>query len=714
MKKYNVNVLKKIKDPNMKDIRDISDVFEKIKNGVLKEKIEAIRSANDKAKINLLKESLPSFTVSATFNDRRIKENVKDYNGLIHLDYDGVDDPEQLKSEVSKLETTFCAFTSPGGKGLKVFIKTNATSEYHESSFNQLRKLYDTYVGIESDRSVKDVTRLCYASSDTLLYSNNKSIEFDIIEYLKPKETTQHYTPEFAYDYTSNIITFTSGSRNVFTYTYGCNSNKYGINENEAIEYITKFSEPDFTYNEIERTVKNAYKRNSSEFATLQYCNTATFESESLQSPFISDEVYEDLPQILKEACNHFEERERDVFLISSITVLSGYFSNVSGSYDRKLVYPNLYAFIVANAASGKSAAKYAKALGQDYHNTLKKTTEVAMKEYKKAKIEFDKKKKTKKAEGIEEPEKPNRLMFFIPGDTSEASLVGHIGENDGKGCVFETEADTISGANKQEWGGFSPVLRKNFHHEDISRTRKTDDEFTEISNSRFSFLTTGTPDQVKKLIPSAEDGLYSRFLFYVFSIPYEWRSTFTQEVGDSMDVILSKVGQLFYSKYKNEEERTFTLTPSQGKKLDNTFENILEEIKKESPREEAISVLFRHGLMTFKIAMIFSALESEDQKILCTDKTFDLSLKLISEVFLDNSLEQLKRMPKASGASPSKHKKLFDALPKEFNRKKAIDLAKEIGISQRSADGHLKTLQAQGKIIKQNHGSYIKFHETP
>lgn len=709
MKTYNVNVLQNVKNSTMKDVRDITSVFKKIKSGELKNKIDAIRSANDKAKITLLKESLPSFTVSATFSDRRIKENVMDYNGIIHLDYDGVDDPEQLKSEISKLETTFCAFTSPGGNGLKVFIKTNATPEYHESSFSQLRKLYDTYVGIESDRSVKDVTRLCYASSDSYLYLNNESIEFDVVEFLRPAETTQQYTPEDIYNYTSNIFTFSSGSRNVFTYTYACNTNKLGINENESIDYIAKFSESDFTYDEIERTVKSAYKRNASEFATLQYCNTATFESESLQSPFISDEVYDDLPQILKEACIHFEGRERDVFLISSITVLSGYFSNVSGSYDRKLVYPNLYAFIVANAASGKSAAKYAKALGQDYHNMLKKTTEVAMKEYKKAKVEYDKKKKAKKVEGFEEPEKPNRLMFFIPGDTSEASLVGHIGENEGKGCVFETEADTISGANKQEWGGFSPVLRKNFHHEDISRTRKTDDEFTEISNSRFSFVTTGTADQVKRLIPSAEDGLYSRFLFYVFSIPYDWRSTFTQDVGDSMDVILSKVGQLFYSKYKNEEERTFTLTPSQGKKLDNTFENILEEIKKESPREEAISVLFRHGLMTFKIAMIFSALESKDQKILCTDKIFDLSLKLISEVFLDNSLEQLKRMPKASDASPPNYKKLFDALPKEFNRKKAIDLAKEIGISQRSADGHLKTFKNQGKIIKQEHGSYHK-----
>ena len=92
-----------------------------------------------------------------------------------------------------------------------------------------------------------------------------------------------------------------------------------------------------------------------------------------------------------------------------------------------------------------------------------------------------------------------------------------------------------------------------------------------------------------------------------MFSIPYKWRSTFTQEIGDSIDVILSELGQLFYSKYKNEEERTFTLTPSQGKKHDDTFENILEQMKSDGPLEEVIGVLFRHGLMTYKIAMILS-----------------------------------------------------------------------------------------------------------
>ena len=142
---------------------------------------------------------------------------------------------------------------------------------------------------------------------------------------------------------------------------------------------------------------------------------------------------------------------------------------------------------------------------------------------------------------------------------------------------------------------------------------------------------------------------------------------------------------------------------------LDDTFGNILEKMKSEGSHEEVIGVLFRHGLMTHKIAMILSALESTDKKILCTDRIYDLSLKLVLEVFLGNALDQLKRMPKSTVVSTSKDEKLFDALPKEFKRKKVIDLAKEFGISQRSADGYLKKFQDQGKIIKQEHGSYHK-----
>jgi predicted transcriptional regulator len=85
--------------------------------------------------------------------------------------------------------------------------------------------------------------------------------------------------------------------------------------------------------------------------------------------------------------------------------------------------------------------------------------------------------------------------------------------------------------------------------------------------------------------------------------------------------------------------------------------------------------------------------------------------MKLISEVFLGNSLDQLKHMSKSNKSSRSKQTLLLKVLPLEFDRKQAIVIAKEIGIPQRSADSYLKILVEQGKIIKQNHGSYKKYN---
>jgi len=67
--------------------------------------------------------------------------------------------------------------------------------------------------------------------------------------------------------------------------------------------------------------------------------------------------------------------------------------------------------------------------------------------------------------------------------------------------------------------------------------------------------------------------------------------------------------------------------------------------------------------------------------------------------------------MSKSNMSSSSKQTLLLNALPLEFDRKQAIVKAKEIRISQRSADSYLKILVEQGKIIKQNHGFYKKYN---
>ena len=84
----------------------------------------------------------------------------------------------------------------------------------------------------------------------------------------------------------------------------------------------------------------------------------------------------------------------------------------------------NTNTFIVANAASGKSVAKYAEVFGKYYHQQLKMSSQKLMKEYRKTKWEYD---KTKKSENIAEPKKPYQLMFFVPRETLEASLVVYL-----------------------------------------------------------------------------------------------------------------------------------------------------------------------------------------------------------------------------------------------------------------------------------------------
>ena len=70
-----------------------------------------------------------------------------------------------------------------------------------------------------------------------------------------------------------------------------------------------------------------------------------------------------------------------------------------------------------------------------------------------------------------------------------------HLEFNEGSGCICESEADTITNALKQEWGGFNDVLRKAFHNETILSSRRAYFEYTKIEAPKLSLSITGTPN---------------------------------------------------------------------------------------------------------------------------------------------------------------------------------------------------------------------------
>jgi RecA-family ATPase len=242
----------------------IQQVLDCIQKGFWEKKIAPIRQAineGQQEKADGLKKTLPAFTISATFKERRKKENIESYSGLIHLDYDKVENIEILKDIVIKIPYTFSAFVSPSGKGIKVIINTDAILENHTETFNALRSYYDGIIGFESDRAVKDVTRLCFVSYDPNLYLNENSKIFHL--------TKRSTSISDVWNFTTNKTEFRIGNRNNFVHQFACNANRYGINMNETISFASNYSSDSFNLDEIESTIKRIYKENSEEFGKI-------------------------------------------------------------------------------------------------------------------------------------------------------------------------------------------------------------------------------------------------------------------------------------------------------------------------------------------------------------------------------------------------------------------------------------------------------------
>lgn len=684
---------------------ELKEVLNAIKEGKFDKEIAKLREAESEEEKGRIKNSLLAFTPSVVLNTGRKFTEGDSYNGIIHLDYDKlVDVPGALK-KIKALEYTYSCFVSPSGDGIKVFVKVNNEIEQHKDAFNTLRSYYDKAVGVESDKSIKDLNRLCFVSSDPELYLNEESQVFDYTTISMTR------TAEELWEYTSRKETFTVGNRNNFIHFFACNANREGLDIEEVKSYCSSYTDSTLTYQEIERTIRSAYENNTSEFGKMQSVQFLQSCSKEDKSPMIPEEVYENLPPVLKESCEVFAGRERDVYLTSALCIIGGGLSNMKGLYAQKIVYPNLYSFIIAPAASGKGAMNYARNLGDCYDKILESKNKEARATYEtELEIYNFKKRIAKKEEDIrnlKKPEKPNYKTFFIPGNTSSAMIHKHLEFNHGIGCICESEADTITNALKQEWGGFSDVLRKAFHNETISSSRRTDFEYTKIEEPKLSIAITGTPDQVKGILNSTQNGLASRFMFYYYETPPKWKKTFTISIDQSKQEQFALFTQELCHKFSSQSSRLFNLTESQGSKLDNTFSDTLDE-KYELHGGDSSSLVFRLGEITYKIAMVLSGIRTDDSIIQCEDRDFETAMTL-TKVYLSHGLNVSEKINNRENKLPLNEERWMNELPKEFTPSEAISIANTLGIKERTVFKKLKYYVEIGLLKRVKVGLYSK-----
>ena len=732
--------------------RTLAQIVDEIRGSHYREPILNIRKlVNDgnKEKADQLKKGLVAFTVSGIFKGGRKLSFLRIYNPFVILDIDNLD-PEALPDLVLKIQSiefTKVAFVSPSGRGLKIIVEVDSNMKMHGLAYQQVSDFYQVELAVKIDKSGKDITRLCFISHDPAIYFNPESTVFNVLKSDNdndpPSSPTMEFTPgrapgssrevanlkiDYPQAFTACVtqanatLVFKKGNRNNYIYQLGVICSHAGIPLEVAIEESKKGF--DLANNEIERTIKSAYNWKPSPSSSQSTRTHVELPADA--PPAIPSKVFAKLPPLLREGCQALnDERERDVFLTGALGVLSGCLPGVSGVYDGHLCYPNLFVFVIAPAASGKGALKFAKCLGEAYHGELLEVSKKEREDYKKAMMRFEmettKYKKGKLESAPTEPEERGFKTLFIPANSSSAMLIRHLDQNEDSGILFESEADTLGNVLKQDWGGYSDLMRKAYHHEAISYSRKSNRDFIEIKHPKLSVALSGTPGQVTALIPSAEDGLFSRFVFYAFEVEAVWRDVSprgrSQNFQEFYQSLSKEVLEMvhFLKLYPTE----FNLTKEQWEELNKVFKKLMEETN-QGFGKEALSIVKRMGLICFRMAMILSAIRKFEEKnlgssLICNEDDFEVAIQL-AETYWKHSIFVYDRLPNYTrNTFQFKHvrkQNFYDALPDKFQRKEAIIISQNCRIGKRTADRYLKEFletEFLGQSIGDRYGEYFK-----
>lgn len=418
----------------------------------------------------------------------------------------------------------------------------------------------------------------------------------------------------------------------------------------------------------------------------------------------LKESIYQSLPDLLFQLTEPFEGREKDIVLLSTLGVLSNSLPNLHGKYAGVEVSANLYLMILAPPASGKGVMNYARKLIEKIDDEIITKSKKAQKEWKK--------KKSSDEEKDLGPFPPLELKI-IPGNISSSDLYEKIKNAHHGGIIIESETDTLNAIMKLDFGDFSDVLRKAFHHEPLSISRKTEKQFDKIARPKLSLLLSGTPDQLEPFIKSTKNGLFSRIIYYYFNEIDEWKEVFSER-GENPDSVFEEVSEEIFALYfqlsQKDSSVEFRFTEEQIKRFRSAMSESFEEVCKTGDLD-FVATVKRHGLMMFRIAMILTAIRKRDDvtvvdQIYCDDKDFDIALELIVDL-----LQHAEAVFTLKNKVTLDHLEniVFQSLDKVFDTSTALEVGVLNGIPPRTMAAKLNKWKKLKVIVKMYHGRYRK-----
>jgi hypothetical protein len=418
-------------------------------------------------------------------------------------------------------------------------------------------------------------------------------------------------------------------------------------------------------------------------------------------SETFSDKInMESLPALLRKiAEDQTDAVSCDKMLLGALTCFSGAIPNVFGVYDKRRVYTPVYVIVSAPAASDKGNLSACRALLQPIENEIRRQNE-------------------QEKEMSNTPEEVPHRSLFIPANSSATATYEALANNGEWGVTLETEADTITDALKSDYGNYSTGLRAAFHHEPITYSRRKEKEHVNIFHPRWAVLLTCTPNQIPLLLPSCENGLASRFMFYNMPRKLEWRNVFEggeRVLDDELLVLGERFQTLFHellARRKNPIQ--VVLSQAQQKQFNTYFEALqLEQVQLYG--DDLIAFVRRLGLVAFRFMMILTVLHLADegqqpdplsQSLVCGDEDFQTALTIVDCLINHTTHVYTNLLPHPTdGDQRLADKKLsanemalFQALSHEFTTSDYLKKAKDLMIPPKTAERYI------GKFVSKYH----------
>jgi hypothetical protein len=390
----------------------------------------------------------------------------------------------------------------------------------------------------------------------------------------------------------------------------------------------------------------------------------------------------QNLPQLMQKVLSLAKTpAEKDMLLLSSLVACGSVMPNLYVRYGiaAKRYYPNLQLFIVGSAACGKGIANLALELVKPIHE---------------------------------------KMPLIIPGDATYPAFYQTLARQHGRGYIHESEGSVITDIWRSSTANYNTALRKAAEHETISRARCR--EASVIENPQLSMVLTGTFSQYHALVPSIENGYFSRLLTLIIDEHQAFNSRYVQPSENSGDTIRAAAEQLYrlYESLLFAHPREFILTREQQSRLGNHLETAYPTLIR-MLGEDFHSVVLRMAVQIERIAMILSALRLSPLTIShsplqCSDSDYAtaelIGNKLILHMAQAYQLIKGTQKIETPTVKPLDQKQiLLSLLPDEFCHAVLVKEAAAQGIPARTAERWNEGWQQSGIVFRLKHDSYKK-----